>query len=154
MRRWLPVVAAGAVLICLVALHAVATEADEYRWWRDPTVQQELSLTAAQVKILEGLFASTQAEQRRLGNALDLLESRTEQAIGPAALDELRWRSAVDELEAMRAKRNASRSLMLFKMYRTLSPEQRRRMREMQTTGERASGRRARSRVNRNDAWP
>jgi len=154
MRRRLPVVAAGAVLICLVAQHAVAADADEYRWWRDSTIQQALTLTAAQVKTLERLFASTQAEQRRLGKALDLLESRMEQAIAPAALDELRWRSAVDELEEMQAKRNASRTLMLFRMYRTLSPEQRRRMREMQTTGARASERRARPRVNRKDEWP
>lgn len=143
MIRRPPAVAVGAMLICLVAVDAVALHAEEYKWWRDPTVQQELGLTAAQVRSLERVFASTQAEQRRIGKALGQMESRWQQEVVLAELDEFGLVALVDKMEAMRANRNATRTLMLSRMYRTLSPEQRLRLRDIHE---------ARERVRRRDA--
>lgn len=133
----LPPLVACTVLVCAVTQHAAAGPGQD-AWWQDPATQRDLTLTTTQVSAIERLFASTLAEQRRLGKALARLEQNLQQAIAADALDEAALTRTVDELEAMRAKRNATRTLMLFRMYRTLSPTQRLRLREIQRVGARA----------------
>jgi Spy/CpxP family protein refolding chaperone len=88
-------------------------------------VQRELALTADQVKKLEMVFVSTVAERRKLRRELDRLERLVGQIIARADLDESRASAWIEKLEAARAKRNAARTLMLFRMYRILTPKQR-----------------------------
>lgn len=134
--RLLPPLVAGAVLICLVA-HDATAGAGQDKWWQDPVIQRELALTADQVRTLDRLFASTHAEQRRLGKALAELEKSLQHAMATADVDDVNLARAVDELEAVRARRNTTRTLMLFRMYRTLTPAQRQRLRTIQKGSER-----------------
>ena len=134
--RLLPPLAAGIVLICIFEQDAAARPGQD-KWWQDPAIQQELALTAEQVRTLEWLFASTQMEQRSLGKALARLERSLQQAIAVADLDDEGLGHAVDEVEAMRAKRNTTRTLMLYRMYRILSQEQRQQLKAMQKVDER-----------------
>jgi len=134
--RLLPRLVAGIVLVCIFEQDASARPGQD-KWWQDPAIQQELALTAEQVRTLEWLFASTQMEQRSLGKALARLERSLQHAIAAADLDDEGLGHAVDEVEAMRAKRNTTRALRLYRMYRTLSPEQRQQLRAIQKVGER-----------------
>jgi Spy/CpxP family protein refolding chaperone len=88
-------------------------------------VQRELTLTADQVKKLEMVFVSTLAERQKLRRELDRLEEQVGQIIARADLDESRASEWIEQLVSARAKRNAARTLMLFKMYRILTPKQR-----------------------------
>ena len=119
--RLLPRLVAGIVLICIFEQDASARPGQD-KWWQDPAIQQELALTAEQV--------------RTLGKALARLERSLQHAIAAADLDDEGLGHAVDEVEAMRAKRNTTRTLMLYRMYRTLSPEQRQQLRARQKVGE------------------
>jgi Spy/CpxP family protein refolding chaperone len=110
------------------------TGAQEYRWWQDRNLQHRLSLTPAQVLMLEQIYDSTVAEQRQLARSVYRLEWRSHRTMAVEHVDETRARFEVDELEKARAKRNSSRSLMLLKMFRALTPEQRRQLDGMHRT--------------------
>jgi Spy/CpxP family protein refolding chaperone len=129
------------VLVTIAGQACTPTRAQAYRWWQDEVVQRELALTADQVKGLETVFASTLAERRQLRRQLDRLEAFVQRTIARADLEESEVSELIDELETTRAKRNAARTLMLFRMYRILSPEQRERLRRMQNGGTRKAER-------------
>jgi len=131
------VAVAGAVVIWAVVQLTASIHAQAYQWWHDAKVQRELELTSDQVKDLEGVFVPTLSDRQRLRRELDRLEEYVQQIIARADLDEALVSASIDQLEAARAKRNASRTLMLYKMYRILSPPQRRRLARMRHAAER-----------------
>jgi Spy/CpxP family protein refolding chaperone len=111
---------------------AIAASAQGYRWWQDAAVQRELSLTAAQVTALEGLFASTLGERRTLRRELDRLDARVQRLLARADADDQEALEVIAAVEAARAKRNVARTLMLFRMYRMLSSDQRKALQRLQ----------------------
>jgi len=92
-------------------------------WWHDEDVQQQLRLTAPQIASIDGLFAGTLPKRRAVRAALDRAEHALDEAIArddePAAL------ALIPNVEAARAARNRERTLLLLRIRRVLTPEQR-----------------------------
>ena len=121
----------GLIFIATVGHLSTAVSTQGYRWWRDDAVRHELKLTGSQVDTLETLFVSTLADRRALRRELDRLEEYVEQLLTRGEDDDARALDAITRLETTRARRNAARTMMLFRMYRTLSAEQRRKLKRL-----------------------
>jgi Spy/CpxP family protein refolding chaperone len=106
----------------------VMARGQEGKWWRDADIQRELALSAAQVDVLERIFASTLVEQRKLWRAVARLDRNVQATIATGDVDDATLRLAIDELGTARARLNTLRAMTLLHMYRTLSPTQRRRL--------------------------
>jgi Spy/CpxP family protein refolding chaperone len=83
------------------------------------------------VDALEALFVSTLDERRELRRELDRHEEHIQQLLVRGDIDDNKALEAITRLEAIRARRNAARTMMLFRMYRLLSVEQRRALRRL-----------------------
>ena len=96
------------------------------KWWLAPDVQRALGLTQPQVVELNKIFETTFGERVRLRKQLDRLEADFARAM--SSDDDDRVTRLVGRVEAARAARNIARTMMLVRMYRILTPDQRRRL--------------------------
>jgi Spy/CpxP family protein refolding chaperone len=114
------VTALGAIAILGFASLAIAG-AD--KWWLASDMQRELGLTARQVTELSTIFDKTLSKRIRLREALDALEAKLAGAMRDG--DEAQALSLIPQVESARTARNTARTMMLIRMYRVLTPDQR-----------------------------
>ena len=95
------------------------------RWWLDRTIQRELGLTPAQIASLDAAFVATLSERRSCRRELDALEQAVRRMIERANVDDATAAALISRQEVVRARRNTLRTLMLSRMYRILSIDQR-----------------------------
>jgi Spy/CpxP family protein refolding chaperone len=101
------------------------SRAERHKWWLSEEVKTQVGLTAQQSQELEGIFQSELPRLRTGWEELDRLEQDLSRLMDDSAADENRVSAAVDRAEAARASLNKTRTLMLFRMYRVLTPDQR-----------------------------
>lgn len=116
------------VLLVLAPVIPVAA-ADEaqgqrFKWWQDDKVRAELRLTHEQSGKIEEVFQTALPKQRTLKEKLDRLETRLSELVGGSAT-EAEVMKQVSEVEAVRSELGTARSLLLFRIQRVLTPEQR-----------------------------
>jgi Spy/CpxP family protein refolding chaperone len=121
--RWL-------LLVLLLGLIGVPVCAQGLEWWRNGDVQRQLRLTPGQTDTIDRLVAGTLPKRRALRSSLDRLEAALEQAIGRD--DEPEALALIPKVEAARAARNRERTLLLLRIYRVLTVEQRRELSRIQ----------------------
>jgi Spy/CpxP family protein refolding chaperone len=135
--RWSAGLALGAALLVLVPASAALAGDERGKWWMAPSSKAELGLTDEQSRELEAVFQSMLPRMRgewetlrREEAALSalMLENGNERAIG----------LAIDRVEAARSAAGKTRTWMLVKMYRVLTPEQRVKVQAMQEQRDRA----------------
>lgn len=124
MRRVPPLVTFGAVVILTCQATGTPAFAQGLEWWRSDDIQRQLRLTTEQVQMIDVLVKSTLQKRRTLRMTLDREEEALEDAI--ARDDEKRALDLIPRVEAARAARNRERTLLLLRIYRVLTPEQRR----------------------------
>ncbi|MBM3777274.1 MAG: periplasmic heavy metal sensor [Acidimicrobiia bacterium] len=117
--------AALAVVIGLMAPEPAYGQGPRGRWWQDGTVQREIGLTADQSTRIEGLFQEALPVLRRGKRQLDAAERDLARLIESDDSSESMLVQQVDAVEAARAAMNKTRTLMLLRMRRVLSAEQR-----------------------------
>lgn len=110
---------------CLVAVAAPAA-AGAVRWWTEPDVQARLQLTAPQVAALNRLFDDTLSDRLASGARLTRLEQRLARLMAQPDAGEKETLRLVERVEGLRARRNVARTMMLVRMFRVLTPAQRR----------------------------
>ena len=136
LRRWVVVASA---LLCLVAT-ATLTGAEEPRrrgkWWQAEEVRRELALTAEQSSRIEQIFQATLPELSAAKNSLDELQSELSRLLGDQATDEGLVARQIDRVEAARSELSKRRTLMLFRMNRILSPDQRNKLKALHDRGD------------------
>ena len=130
MRRILGIVALG--LLVGTTVHA-----EGYPWWQDAAVQLELKLTPQQILGIEGVFQRTLPERRTFRYKVDRLESGVRELLYRAEADDVTAAAEIAELEEARAQRKGARTLMLLRMYRFLTSEQRLALTRLQNRWER-----------------
>jgi Spy/CpxP family protein refolding chaperone len=114
-------------------------------WWRTQSIVQELGLTADQQTRLNAIFETTMPELRQDREELERLEAKLSRMIQDDRNDDATLSRQIDRVETARATGNKTRSLMLTRMYRVLTREQRVRFEELSkqwaaTPGGRGSG--------------
>jgi Spy/CpxP family protein refolding chaperone len=94
------------------------------KWWTDEPLRTELGITDQQSAAVEQLWQQTIPKLREARQRLDQLEAQLSQMILDA-VDEATLVSQIDKVESTRADANKARTLMLYRMNRVLTPEQR-----------------------------
>lgn len=115
--------AALAILIAGVFLSTVPASAQGFKWWQSDSFKRELGLTADQSTKIEAIFQRTLPALRTLKGALDKAEADFNQMV--EASDDAQVMAQVGVVEAARSELNKSRTMMLLRMRRVLTPDQR-----------------------------
>lgn len=95
------------------------------KWWQSTEFQQQLGLTSEQSSRLEEIFQATLPSLRASKTELDRLEATLSTMVADATVDESQVAQQINQVEAARSGLSTIRTLMLFRMHRILSPDQR-----------------------------
>jgi Spy/CpxP family protein refolding chaperone len=120
----------GAVLGLLAVLPAPAA-AQGFKWWQSDSMKADLSLTSEQVGRLEAVFQELLPQLTAEKQTLDQLEARLSDFIKPGTASETDVLKQADQVEAARSALGKTRTLMIYRMHRILTPEQRVKMKAL-----------------------
>ena len=116
--------AAIAASLAGVAILSVGSAAAQgFKWWQSDTFRRELGLTQEQSTKIESIFQKTLPVLRQQKDALDKAEADFNQMV--EASDDAQVMAQVAVVEAARSELNKSRTMMLLRMRRVLTPDQR-----------------------------
>jgi Spy/CpxP family protein refolding chaperone len=97
----------------------------KFKWWQSERFVRELALTTDQQAHLEGIFKSSWPSLEACKGDLDRLDSELSKLIADGTTPETQVIQQIDRVEASRSALGRARSLMLYRMYRVLTPDQR-----------------------------
>lgn len=115
---------------------------DRRFWWRDAALQKELELSPRQVEKIEKIWNTNLSARRELYKQLEALEAETNRMIRENTADERVLAQQLDRLEAVRSQVNKARTLMVYRIHQALTPEQHRKLSEINDRRRKAGGRR------------
>lgn len=113
------------VLVSSAAQAQSRSGPERHKWWLSDQVKTEVGLTVQQSADLEAVFQSFLPRLRAGWEDLERVEQDVSRLMTDDTTDETRISAAIDRAEVVRASLNKTRTLMLFKMYRVLSHDQR-----------------------------
>src|SRR5437868_325971 len=96
-----------------------------YMWWKTPETRAELKISDQQSKDIDDIFQKTRPQLKTAKDELDRLNDMVSQMIKDGSADPDSVKTRVAELEQARARLNQARTMMLYRMHRVLSPDQR-----------------------------
>jgi Spy/CpxP family protein refolding chaperone len=155
MLKWIAASALAVLLVIPAGLAAQGRPPGDYprspagqdrphKWWTDEQTRAELGLTAEQASRAEEIFQTSVPRLRQLWKDLDAGEQELSGLIRENKADESVIAAKVDTVERVRAELNKGRTLMLYRIHRLLTPEQREKLnaihereRERRKSGER-----------------
>jgi Spy/CpxP family protein refolding chaperone len=108
----------------VLAAVTVPAKAQGFKWWQNERFQKGLALTSEQIIKLEDVFQATMPSLRAQKRAFDKLEDELSTMVREARVEERELEEFVVRVEAARADLSKTRTLMLYRMHRILSPEQ------------------------------
>lgn len=107
---------------------APQTEGDRPRrdpWWKAAGSRAELGLTDQQSKEIDDIFQATRPALKAAKDELDKLDEAVARLIKEGSADWAVVNRQVTQAEQARAKLTTARTVMLYRMHRLLTPEQR-----------------------------
>jgi Spy/CpxP family protein refolding chaperone len=118
---------AAAVLMSFAAAPALGAnqQVPPRGWWRTEAIVKDLGLTAEQTARLDAIFERAFPDLRLEREELERLESKLSRMIQDDRVDEASLARQIDRVETARASGNKTRSMMLTRMYRVLTRDQR-----------------------------
>lgn len=135
-------VAAGVMAgLLLMAAHGAVVAADEqgggrpssssngsqmgpWEWWNDGGVQKELGLSADKVKQIDEYFQRRNRDLKPLVDLLTREKQDLDRMTQAATTDESVYSLQVFRVESLAARLRESRTMMLYRMFRSLQPDQ------------------------------
>ena len=111
--------------LLVLALQATASATQSYKWWLSDDVRQELQLSDEASTRIEEIFQGTVPELRSGWRELDVLEKKFDKLVSQNDVTEAEVAHDLEHLEAARGELRTTRTMMLFKMHRELTAEQR-----------------------------
>jgi Spy/CpxP family protein refolding chaperone len=108
-----------------------------FKWWQDETVRGELRLAPEQSTQIEEIFTASFAKMKGKADELNRREEQLSNLISGNDVTEAQLLREADKVEALRSSLSKDRTLMLFRMRRVLSAEQRSKLVEIQKAQER-----------------
>jgi len=100
---------------------------DEHRvpWWKAPDTRAQLALTEKQSKDIDDIFQETVPIFRAAKEELDKLDDAVSSLIKEGTADITVVTAKVAQAEQARANLTSKRTVMLYRMHRLLTPDQR-----------------------------
>ena len=116
-------VALATVLAAVALFPGAQVSAQGFKWWQSDTFIRGLGLTQEQSTKIEAVFQKTVPVLRQQKDTLDKAEADFNQMV--EASDDAQVMAQVTVVEAARSELNKSRTMMLLRMRRVLTPDQR-----------------------------
>ena len=107
------------------------------KWWQDEKMKAELRLSAEQSARIEEIFTASFVGLKDKYDDLNRREEKLSNLISGNDVTEAQLLREADQVEALRSSLSKDRTLMLFRMRRVLSAEQRSKLVEIQKAQER-----------------
>lgn len=129
-----------ALVACILALGlwpspGVAWSADKpipsFKWWKSDEVVKELRLTPEQSSKIESIFQGCRDTLIAGKTDLERLEAELSQLMADSAAEERDVAAKVDQVETARAALSKTRTMMLYRIHRILTSEQRERLKAL-----------------------
>lgn len=108
-----------------------------FKWWQDERIKAELRLAPEQSTRIEEVFQSNFAKMKDVVDELNRREEQLSNSISGNDVTETELLKLADQVETLRGTLSKARTLMLFRMRRVLSAEQRSKLVEIQKAQER-----------------
>jgi Spy/CpxP family protein refolding chaperone len=123
---------------------ASGTLGPSWDWWDDPVVKKDLKLTDDQVRKIRDLFEKREAEVKPVWDQLDREGARLDKMTRERVADDATYAVQVGKVHHLFAEVRKSRTVMIYRMYRELQPEQYKKLQEImerrRSMGGRGSG--------------
>jgi Spy/CpxP family protein refolding chaperone len=103
----------------------------EWEWWKDADVQKELGLTDAKVKNINRIFEDRVRRSQALAEKYEAERAELNRVTEARQLSVEAYTILVTQVEALRTELNKGRLVMLYRIYRELTPEQNQKVREI-----------------------
>ena len=102
------------------------------KWWRNEELRGQFAITDAQSTELDRIFHSFYASLKSGTEDVDRYHKDVSKMMSEGSSSEVDVLHAIDKLEAAKASLARTRMLMLYRMYRVLTPEQREKVKRYQ----------------------
>jgi Spy/CpxP family protein refolding chaperone len=93
-------------------------------WWSDPAIKTEIKLTEDQSRRIKEIFERRETEIKPLLAQLNRESDRLDRMTKERVADEITYAVQVAKVESLAARWRESRTMMIYRMYRELQPEQ------------------------------
>lgn len=133
---WRAALVAACLLLAHGPLQAQPLTAPGFKWWQDETAQRKIDISGDQSRRIEDVFQNALPELRRAKKQFDAVEADLSRLVESSA-DDGALTQQVDRVEAARADLNKARTLMLLRMHRILTADQRVRLKALHKGRER-----------------
>lgn len=101
------------------------------QWWNDADVRRALKLSDEKARVIEGIFQKRQAEAKAWWEQLQREQDRLTRMTRERVADEATYGLQVSKVEALAARLREGRTLMLYRIYLELQPEQFKKLQDM-----------------------
>jgi Spy/CpxP family protein refolding chaperone len=95
------------------------------KFWVDPKLKAELGITDQQATAIESIWRKDLNQRWEARTRLEKLEAQLDQMMRDAALDEVAFLAQLDKVESARTDASKARMLMLYRINKVLTPDQR-----------------------------
>lgn len=114
-------------LACVAAAPQLlsAGQGGKFKWWQSERFVQELGLTREQSARIDEVFQASWPALHAAKADLDRLETELSSLIADGTASEANVLQHIDRVEASRSAMGRTRSLMLYRMHRLLTADQR-----------------------------
>ena len=123
-----------ALVILVVAVATAAAAGEQGRrphgWWQATDMKALLDLTDEESTRLDTIYRKALPKLRESMRRLNAEESTLSGLVGDMEIEEIDVTRQIDRVEATRSELSKTRFLMLFRMYRVLTEDQRTRLDE------------------------
>ncbi len=114
--------------------------AQRSKWWQDEKIKADLRLAPEQTARIEEIFETAFAKMKDIFDDLGRREEQLSNLISGNDVTEAQVLKQADQVEAVRSSMSKARTLMLFRMRRVLSAEQRTKLAEIQKAHDKERG--------------
>ena len=95
------------------------------KWWVEPKLREELGITDQQSAAIEAIWQKGLPQRAKTRDKLEKLEATLDQMMLDASVDESTIEAQLDKVEAARTEASKARVLMLYRINKVLTPDQR-----------------------------
>jgi Spy/CpxP family protein refolding chaperone len=102
-----------------------------WKWWNDASVQKELGLSAQKVKDIDNFYEKRSKDLKPMADELERQRQELDNMTKAAVADESVYALQVLRVESLQARLRESRTMMLYRMFRSLQPDQYRKLQDL-----------------------
>ena len=96
-----------------------------FKWWIEPKTRAELNITDKQSALIDAAWSKDYKQRAETRKRLEELEAKLDQMMLDASADESAIVAQLDKVEAVRTEVSKARVIMLYRINKLLTPEQR-----------------------------